>query len=186
MEKKVVVFGNGGVATMIHGHLTDDSPFDVAAFTVDAPHINDETLLGLPGSPSTMSSKPIRPTSSSCSSRSDFEGSNQLRADKYREAKAKGYCLINYVSSKAIIAPGLTIGDHCVILDGAVIGPSVSIGNDGFIGPGTVVSHGDAIGDHCFVAAGAVVLGDVRIEPYCVLGANSKIDRPSLVLGGTV
>lgn len=175
MHKKVVIFGNGGVAKMIHSHLTHDSSFAIAAFTVDATHLKDETLLGLPVVAFDDVERIFPPDDFQLFIPIGFRSVNQLRADKYREAKAKGYGLINYASSKAMIAPGVTLGDNCVIMDGAIIGPSVSIGNDVFIGPGTVISHGDVIGDHCFVAAGAVVLGDVRIEPYCVLGANSTI-----------
>ena len=177
----MLVFGNGGVATMIHSHLSHDSPFDVAAFTVDATHVKEGSLLGLPVIAFDEVERTYPPDDFQLFIPIGFRLVNQLRADKYREAKAKGYSLINYISTKALIAPGLTLGDNCVIMDGAIIGPSVSIGNDVFIGPGTVVSHGAVVGDHSFVAAGAVILGDVRIEPYCVLGANSTV-RDGIVI----
>ena len=46
--QKVVLFGSGQMASMICFYLTHDSPFEVAAFTVDGEYIRDETLLGLP------------------------------------------------------------------------------------------------------------------------------------------
>ena len=46
--EKVVVFGNGRTASHTYFYLTHDSPYEVAAFTVDREYIEEETLFGLP------------------------------------------------------------------------------------------------------------------------------------------
>jgi UDP-3-O-[3-hydroxymyristoyl] glucosamine N-acyltransferase len=110
-----------------------------------------------------------------------FSKVNQLRALKYHEAKAKGYELISYVSSKAATWPGLAMGDNCFIYDNSAVGPYVTIGNDVVI-VGSSIGHDSVIGDHCFLAAHSVVLGSVTIGAYSVLGANSTC-RDRITIG---
>jgi UDP-3-O-[3-hydroxymyristoyl] glucosamine N-acyltransferase len=59
-----------------------------------------------------------------------FRQMSHLRASKYFAAKAKGYTLISYISSKATIWPGFTGGDNCSIFEDNTIQPFVTIGND--------------------------------------------------------
>ena len=46
--RKVVLFGNGQMACFAHTVLTNDSPHEVVAFTVDGAYITERTVLGLP------------------------------------------------------------------------------------------------------------------------------------------
>jgi sugar O-acyltransferase (sialic acid O-acetyltransferase NeuD family) len=173
--QKVVLFGSGQMASMICFYLTHDSPFEVAAFTVDGEHIKEETLLGLPVVPFEDVKRHYPPGEFEMSIPISYRGANQLRAEKYQQAKNKGYKLINYISSKATIWPGLAIGDNCFILEGCIVQPFAEIGNNVFMGCSSLVGHNCVIGDHCFLAPGAVTLGFVRVGPYCFLGANSTI-----------
>jgi sugar O-acyltransferase (sialic acid O-acetyltransferase NeuD family) len=172
---KVVLFGNGQMTSMIHFYFTHDSPFEVAAFTVDAEHIKEKTLLGLPVVPFEDLERAYPPGEFDMSIPISYRNVNQLRAEKYQLAKAKGYRLINYISSKAITWPGLVIGDNCTILEGCVVQPFAQIGSNVIMGCNSLVGHDCVIGDHCFLAPGAVTLGYVRVGQYCFLGANSTI-----------
>jgi hypothetical protein len=46
--EKVIVFGNGEIASVAHFYLTHDSPYEVAAFTVDREFIKQERFIELP------------------------------------------------------------------------------------------------------------------------------------------
>ena len=46
--KKVVLFGTGLFAAIIHSYLRHDSPYEVVAFTVDGDHQQEDSLYGLP------------------------------------------------------------------------------------------------------------------------------------------
>jgi sugar O-acyltransferase (sialic acid O-acetyltransferase NeuD family) len=173
--QKVILFGSGQMASMISFYLSHDSPFEVVAFTVDGEHIKEATLLGLPIVPFEDIERDYPPGEFAMSIPISYRGANQLRAEKYQQAKAKGYPLINYISSKATIWPGLVIGDNCFILEGCIVQPFAEIGSDVFMGCSSLVGHHCVIGDHCFLAPGAVTLGFVRVGPYCFLGANSTI-----------
>jgi len=173
--EQVIVFGNGQMASMMYYYLTQDSPFEVVAFTVNGEHLEDNTLLGLPVVPFENIECSYPPGQFAVSIPISYRNANHLRAEKYYEAKSKGYRLINYVSSKATTWPGLVIGDNCIIHEGCVIQPFTEIAHNVFMGCGSLVGHHCVIGEHCFLGPGSVILGSVRVEPYCLLGANSTI-----------
>ena len=177
----VVLFGTNEMARMTHFYLRHDSPHDVVAFTVDGARIEEESLLGLPDRAVRGCTGPLPPGEYAMAVPIAFSKVNQLRAAKYDEAKAKGYELISYVSSKAATWPGLVTGDNCFIYENSAVGPYVSIGNDVVIA-GASIAHDSIIGDHSFLAAHAVVLGSVTIGAYSVLGANSTC-RDGITIG---
>jgi len=160
---------------MTYFYLTHDSPYDVVAFTVNSRRLVDKSMFGLPIIAFEEVERQYPPADYAMSIPISYRGGNRLRAERYDEAKTKGYRLISYVSSRASVWPGLVIGDNCLILEGATVQPTAQIGNDVFVGVGALISHDDVIDDHCFIAPGAIALGNVRVGPYCLLGANSTI-----------
>lgn len=174
--EKVVIFGATEMALISHFYLTHDSPYDVVAFTVDRDYIKEETLSGgLPVVPF-EDIESIYPPSEYKMLVAIFYGKvNRTRAEKYYQAKAKGYELISWISSKATTWPGLLVGDNCFIFENNVIQPFAEIGNNVIIWCGSQIGHHAIIKDHCFLAAHTVVLGYATVEPYCFLGANSTI-----------
>jgi sugar O-acyltransferase (sialic acid O-acetyltransferase NeuD family) len=175
MGEKVVIFGATEAAILSHFYLTYDSPYEIIAFTVNRDYIKEETLCELPVVPFEDIVSIYPPSDCKMFVAIMFGRVNRTRAEKYYEAKAKGYELISYVSSKAVTWPGLVVGDNCLIGQSCSIGPFVKIGNNVSISGGSVVGHDSVIKDHCFLAAHTVILGLVTIEPYCFLGANSTI-----------
>jgi sugar O-acyltransferase (sialic acid O-acetyltransferase NeuD family) len=173
--KKLILFGDGQMAVMMAFYFTHDSPHEVAAFTVNRDHIKDSSLMNLPVVPFEDLQHTHPPDQFAMSIPLSYRNLNQLRADKYREAKDKGYTLVNYVSSKAMTWPDLVLGDNCILLEGSVVQPFSGIGSNVFVGCGSIVGHHCFIGDHCFLAPGSVALGYVRVDPYCLLGANCTI-----------
>jgi len=173
--EKVVLFGVGQVASRAYWYLTHDSPYEVVAFTVDPEYIEEDKLFGLPVIPFDDIESICPPNEYKMFLSISFRGMNKLRAEKYYQAKAKGYQLVNYVSSKATTWPGLVIGDNCLIQTNSVIEPFAEIGNDVTVGVNTLVSHNAVIKDHCSIIHHAVVLGNVTVEPYCIIGANATI-----------
>jgi|WetSurMetagenome_2_1015567.scaffolds.fasta_scaffold06767_5 sugar O-acyltransferase (sialic acid O-acetyltransferase NeuD family) len=173
--KKVILFGNNEVASLNHYYLTHDSEYQVAAFTVDKNFIKENSLLGLPV-------LPFEDIESICSTDEyamalplGYRKVNRYRMEKYNEAKAKGYELVSYISSKAMTWAGLYTGDNCFIYEGSIVGPFALIGNNVIIGPGSHIGHHSEIGDHCFFSSHAVLLGGVKVGPFSVLGGNSTI-----------
>src|SRR4030067_1341502 len=175
MSNKVLVFGNQKVASLSYFYLTHDSPFEVVAFTVDKAYIKEGMLCGLPIVPFEQIEDIYPPTTHKMSLFLGCRDLNRFREIKYSQAKAKGYELVTYVSSKVIAWPDLVIGENSMISEGAVVQPHVKIGNNVIISSGTMVGHHSVIKDHCFIASRTVLLGNVTVEPYCGLGANCTI-----------
>jgi sugar O-acyltransferase (sialic acid O-acetyltransferase NeuD family) len=173
--RKVILFGLGVESEMNHFYLTHDSPYEVVAFTVNQEYIKEDTRSGLPIVPFESIQTSYPPAEHKMYISMAFGKVNKSRAAKYHEAKAKGYELINYISSKAVTWPGLVIGDNCSIYENCVIQPFARIGNNVVIAPGGIVGHHNVVNDHCFLATNTVLLGNVTLEPYCFLGANSTV-----------
>lgn len=175
MSGRVIVFGNGQTALITHFYLTHDSAYEVAAFTVDEAYITDRELLGLPVVAFEEVEATFPPGDYRMSVQASFARLNQLRAEKYLAAKAKGYELISYVNSRAAVWPGLQIGDNCFIGENCVVQPFSEVGDNVVAWPSSVISHHAKVGDHGFLAPASVLLGNTSLGPYCILGANATI-----------
>lgn len=185
--KPIVIYGNGSVAETVHFYLTHDSPFEVAAFTVDGAFITAEKLLGLPLVPFETIREFYPPSDYDMIIGVGHVRVNRVRAEKYAQAKGLGYTLINYISTRAITWPGLVLGDNCKIGAGSSISPFVNLGSNIIIGGGASVGHHTVIKDHCSLAPRVTIAGNVVVEPYCLIGANATIrDRVTLAEGTVV
>lgn len=180
-RKKVVVFGNVGLSSLHCYYITHDSPYDVVAYTVDEAYIAERTFCGLPVVPFENIETEFPPDDYQLSILLGYRDVNRLRAEKYAEAKKKGYEFLSYISSKSTVWPGVEIGENSHVYEGAIIQPFTTIGNNVVIGPATFVGHHTVVKDHCFIATQASLLGGVTVEPYCVLGTNATVvDRISI------
>jgi sugar O-acyltransferase (sialic acid O-acetyltransferase NeuD family) len=184
---KVVLFGNGQVASVIHQYLTHDSPHEVVAFTVDGDHIGEEReVLGLPVVPFEEVERLYPPADHQMFVSVSYREVNRLRERKYHEAKAKGYTLLTYVSSNASVWPGVPLGDNVFIMEQNVIQPFVSIGSDCIIWSGNHIGHHTTVGDHCFIASHAVIAGFVKVGDRCFFGVNATVRDGITVAPGCV
>jgi sugar O-acyltransferase (sialic acid O-acetyltransferase NeuD family) len=177
-----VIFGTSSFAECAHFYFTEDSEHDVVAFTVDESHLDRDELLGLPVVPFERVSDVYAPGDHGMFVAVGYSRVNRLRAELYDRAKAKGYELATYVSSKATTWPGLEVGDNCFIFEDNTIQPFTKIGNDVVMWSGNHIGHHSTIGDHCFVSSHVVVSGHVTIGPYCFLGVNATL-RDSISIG---
>jgi sugar O-acyltransferase (sialic acid O-acetyltransferase NeuD family) len=175
MTRKLVLFGDGQVAAGAFWQITHESPVEVAGFTVDAAYRQHEQLFDLPVTPFEEVVERFPPDEFDMLVTISYRATNRLRAEKYAQAKAKGYQLFRYMSPRAITWEGLETGDNLYVRALASIEPFVLIGNDVVIGPGVFIGHNGRIGDHCYIAARATISGDVSVGPYCLLGTNCTV-----------
>lgn len=172
---KVVLFGAGKIADVAYFQLTNDSPHEVVAFTVDGEHISQKEKWGLPILAFDEVLKNYPPDDFKMLVAVGYQDLNHFRARKYEEAKAKGYELISYVSSRASNLSNIEIGDNCMVLENTVLQPCTKIGNNVFFWNGNHLGHHACIEDHCYIAGQVVISGASVIEPYCFLGVNSTV-----------
>jgi sugar O-acyltransferase (sialic acid O-acetyltransferase NeuD family) len=121
-----------------------------------------------------------------------FTRRNRARSEIYYECKNKGYELISYVNSKAVLWDEVPMGDNCFIFENNVIQPFVRIGSNVIIWSGNHIGHHSVIGNHCFIASHAVISGNCTIEDGCFIGVNAtlmdgiRVARNSLIGAGAL
>jgi sugar O-acyltransferase (sialic acid O-acetyltransferase NeuD family) len=175
MNKPVVLFGVGSLASLAYHYLTHDSDRTVVGFTLDGEHIKEPELFGLPVVPSDEVTTRFPPETHDMFVVVGYSRMNKFREDKCAEARALGYTLISYVSSRASVWPDLTIGDNCFVMEHNIIQPTARLGNNIIMWGGCHVGHDTVLEDNQFICAHVVISGYVRMEPNCFVGVNATI-----------
>jgi len=178
----LVLFGLGDIARLAHFYFSTDSPHRVVAFTVDAAYKTAATFLDLPVVAFEEVAAAYPPQTHSMFVALSYAKMNQLRATKYAEARALGYTLESYVSSRASCLTQHPIGDNCFILEDNTVQPFVQIGSNVTLWSGNHIGHDSSVGDHCFISSHVVVSGHVTIGTHCFLGVNATL-RNGIKLG---
>ena len=182
----VVVFGVSQWAELAHFYLTHDSPHNVIAFTVDRSYLDSDRYKDLPVVPFEEVEQHYPPSDCQMFIPMSFKKMNHVRADKYASARAKGYELISYVSSKATTWPGFSCGQNCFIFEDNTIQPFVEIGNNVVMWSGNHIGHHTIIQDHVMITSHVVISGCCRIEEFCFFGVNSSVRDEATVARGTL
>jgi sugar O-acyltransferase (sialic acid O-acetyltransferase NeuD family) len=172
---KLIIFGAGDIARLAHHYFTHDSPHEVAAFVVDRNYRSDDGFLGLPLADAEEMTTRFPPAEFDMFVALSYAKTNALRADKYSSAKAAGYRLVSYVSSRCTYLSQDQPGDNCFILEDNTIQPFVRIGNNVTMWSGNHIGHDSTIEDHCFIASHVVVSGHVRVGTRSFIGVNATL-----------
>lgn len=172
---KIIIYGNTAAAIQSLYDFSTDSEHDVVAFTVNRSEVRETEFCGLPLIPFDEVEKIYPPNEYKMFVAIYYNRVNKIRRQYFEEAKAKGYELVSYVSSKAIVWPDLEIGENCMICDGANVRPYTKIGVNTFIMPNVVVGHDCIVDDHCYLAIGAVMLAGSKVCTGSVIGGNATI-----------
>jgi sugar O-acyltransferase (sialic acid O-acetyltransferase NeuD family) len=179
---KVVLFGTGSFAQLVHFYLTHDSEHEVVAFTVHESHLTEKEFMGLPVLPFEIIQRQFPPDIFKMYVAIGYKNVNRVRAQVYTEAKERGYELITYVSSKCTSWGDTKFGDNCFIFEDNTLQPFVIIGNNTVLWSGNHIGHHSTIGDHCFITSHVVISGHVRVGSYSFLGVNAAI-RDDITIG---
>lgn len=172
---KIVLFGTNKLAELMHFYFVHDSSHEVVAFSVDEKYMKEREFRGLPIVPFEEVEKKYNPADYQMFVAIGYKKLNSLRTEKYLAAKAKGYRMANYVSTKAAAWGDTRYGDNCCVMENQIIQPTVQIGNNVIIWGGNHMGHNVVIGDHSFVASHVIISGGVKVGQYCFLGINATI-----------
>jgi sugar O-acyltransferase (sialic acid O-acetyltransferase NeuD family) len=178
MTKPLLIFGCGDIAQLAHYYFSTDSEYEVAAFTVDASHIQDKTFCELPVVAFEDVAGKYPPEKYDFFIALSYSKLNAVRKEKYLATKALGYRHASFVSSRATVLNQGRIGDNCFIFEDNTIQPFVTIGNNVTLWSG---NH-SVIRDHTFIASHAVISGGVEIGEQCFIGVNATL-RDHITIG---
>ncbi len=179
---ELVVFGVGDIARLAHHYFTTDSDDTVVAFAVDRAYRREDKFLGLPIVDFEEVTARFAPDRYRMFVALSYAKMNGLRELKYLAAKALGYELASYVSSRCSYLTGEACGDNCFILEDNTIQPFVTIGSNVTLWSGNHIGHDSTVADHCFISSQVVVSGHVRIGPRCFIGVNATL-RNGITIG---
>jgi len=174
-SKKVVIFGMGEFAEIIHLYLSESKEFEVVGFTVHKEFLISDKFQNLPVIPFETVSD-IFPTS-------DFymfvalgyTDNNKKRERIFNEVKNKGYTCISYVHPSNIISKNFKFGENCFFFENNIIQPYVELGNNVIIWSNNIISHHTNIKDNCFIVSNVVLAGHVSLGKNCFLGISSTV-----------
>jgi len=172
---KIIIFGTGDIAQIANYYFEIDSPFEVVAFTVDKDFINNYEFEGKALVAFEEVIEKFPPSNYKMFIALSYAKMNKLRRQKYFEAKAKGYELVSYVSSKCTYLSQFNHGDNCFIFENNTIQPFVKIGNNVTLWSGNHIGHHSEIHDHNFISSHVVISGHCIINSNCFLGVNSTL-----------
>ena len=175
--KKVIIFGTGGFAQIVHLYLkkVDPSELQVIAFSANESTIKEKSLHGLPILPFEQIEKTYPSRAYQMFIAIGYSDMHRKRARFFEEAKDKGYSLISYVHPSSIINDDFEMGENCFIFENNVIQPFVKLEDDVIIWTGNVISHHSTIMKHSFIVSHTAIAGNVIIEPYCFIVFNATI-----------
>ena len=188
--KPVIVFGNQDSASTTHYYLSIDSPYQVAAFTVDQDRITDSGYQGLPVVPFEQIQKEFPPDQFDFIFPAGFQISNPYNTNVFRRAryeliKSMGYQFINYISSRALVAPNVKIGENVLIYEGSIVQPFVEVGNNTIVRSGVNLGHHCVVRDHCFISAEVTVGSRSTIGSQTFIGLNTTILNSITIADGS-
>jgi sugar O-acyltransferase (sialic acid O-acetyltransferase NeuD family) len=181
VKKSTVLFGNGKYASAIYHYLTHNSDLKVVAFTVDEQYIDTSHKHNLPVVAFEKVEQFYPPDKFRMLIALSFKQQNQLRYQRYLQAKQKGFQLASYVASTASVW-NADIGENCIILDQVVMQPYVTVGANTIISSNAFIGHHSTIGNNCFISAHATIAGGVTIGEFSLIGMNSSV-REGIQIG---
>jgi sugar O-acyltransferase (sialic acid O-acetyltransferase NeuD family) len=190
--KKLVIYGVSRASAQSYYDFTTDSHYELGAFTLEKSAIKEPTFFGLPVVPFEEVETIYPPSEYMMFVAVYFKRVNQTRMQKFEQAKAKGYELANFISSKAIVWPGLKVSENVMIAEGAIVKPYTQIGMNTFILTGAVVSHDCVVGNHCYLAVRSVMLASAQVGDCSVIGGNAtilngvKVAKSNIISAGAV
>ncbi len=180
--EKVIIFGLGDIAEIAHLYLSESGKYQVVAFTVDKEYMKQNEFKGLPVVAFEDVQKIYPPDEYKMFIAIGYTKVNQLRAEKYYQAKEKGYEFISYISPKAFVASNAKIGENCFIFEDNTIQPFVTIEDNCILWSGNHIGHHSIIRSHCFIASHVVISGRCEIGEYTFIGVNATL-RDNVKIG---
>lgn len=165
--KKLVIVGDSAFAEIAHEYFDADSEYEVVGFSVERAFLRQSELHGLPVVAFEEVESRFAPGSHHVFVAAVYTQLNRLRARLAAEAKAKGYALASYVSSRSFVWRNVEIGEHCFVFEDNTVQPFVKIEDNVVLWSGNHIGHHSTIRKNCFVSSHVVISG------YCDIGENS-------------
>lgn len=172
---KLVIVGDTAFAEIAYEYFTHDSSYEVVAFSVDREYLRRDSLFGKPVVPLDELEKRYAPGGHAVYAASTYTKFNRLRARFAADAKARGYRLASYVSSRSFLWRNVSVGEHAFIFEDNTVQPFVKIGNNVVLWSGNHIGHHSTVLDNVFISSHVVISGFCSVGENSFLGVNATI-----------
>jgi sugar O-acyltransferase (sialic acid O-acetyltransferase NeuD family) len=176
-DRKLVIVGDSAFAEIAAEYFSCDSSYELAAFSVERAYLRKSTLAGLPVVEFETLDQYYSADTHDVFVAVTYGELNRLRTRLAAGAKAKGYRLASYISSRAFVWRNAVLGEHCFVFEDNTLQPFVKIGNNVVLWSGNHIGHHSVIEDNCFISSHAVVSGFAHIGANSFLGVNCAISN---------
>lgn len=181
-HRQVVIFGIGEIAELADYYFSCDTQYEVVGFTVDRAFLKQAEFRGRPVVAFEDVGEKFPPDRHAMFVAVSYAKINAVRTEKVAAARAKGYQLASYLSSRATVFPEFELKENCFILEDNTIQPFASVGANVTLWSGNHIGHHSVIEDDVFLASHVVVSGGVRIGRGSFVGVNVTI-RDHVTIG---
>lgn len=175
--RDLVIVGDSAFAEVMFEYFTHDSPYGVVGFSVERDYLRKDRLFGLPVVPLERLAERYSPADHDVAVAVTYTQLNRLRARLCARVKDMGYRLAGYRSSRAVVWPSATLGEHCFVFENNVVQPCARLGNNVVLWSGNHIGHHSLIEDNCFVSSHVVISGYARVGANSFLGVNSAVSN---------
>jgi sugar O-acyltransferase (sialic acid O-acetyltransferase NeuD family) len=84
----------------------------------------------------------------------------------------------NFIDVGVSIAPGASVGSHCILHTKSIVGVEATLGDYVQLGSGSIVNAGASVGDEVFIGSGVTIVAGVTIGKGARIGAGSVVIAP--------
>ncbi len=176
-NNKIIIVGDSAFAEIAHLYFSEDSKYEVVAFSVEKKYLKSDEFKGLPVYPFEELDSILNPSEHHIFVAIVYTDLNRLRKRLVNESKDKGYKLASYISKKAFVASNVKIGEHCFIFEDNTVQPFVKIFDNVVLWSGNHIGHHSVISSNCFLSSQVVLSGFCSIGEYSFIGVNSTISN---------
>ncbi len=191
-EEDVVIFGAGGLGSLVQDILQQGGRYRPVAFLDSNPAKHGQFLNGLPvrGGP-----EQIAPFHDAGIRRAIVAiGDNPARAAVAETLQAWGMQLVSAIHPLASISPSAEVGEHVIIGPRAIVCVHARIGPHAVLSAGAIAEHDNVLGKAVFLhpavrLAGAVTVEDfatleigATVIPGCTVGAGARVAAGAVVI----
>ena len=171
---KLVIYGTSSFSELMHRYFTNDSDYEVVAFTVDAPYKDRESFCGKPVHDFDTIVDRCPPESHRMFVSYGYRVMRNRRA-LFAKAKTAGYELANFIHPSVNRENDFRTGQNNVLFPNVLVEPHARLGDNNFIWSNTLVGHNVTVGHHNFISGGVILSGKCRVDSLCFLGVGSII-----------
>ena len=174
MKRKCVIFGTTDFGKMLRFYFEKYADVQIVAYTVDKTYLGSDVYDGLPAVAYEEVEKVYPPEEYTMVIALGYKKMNQIRQQKFEDAKRKGYTIENFFHPSAV-NDAVEIGEGNIILEHVTLAYGTKLGNSNIIWNGCQISHESQVGDYNFFSVDSVIAGKTTVNNNCFLGINCTV-----------